>query len=455
MKNDNKQKLLPFHLILILAFCLLPSAFPQGVFSQNWPQFRGERANGYLDNANIPTTWNVETGENVKWKTPIPGLGHSCPVIWKDKIFVTTAVSASGNDDLKVGLYGDIDEDQDESVHQFKVYCLDKKTGKIIWEQIADEGIPITKRHTKSSHANPTPATDGKYLVVFFGSQGLFCYDLDGKLLWKKNLGRLNAGPYTDPEIEWGMAASPIIYKNRVIVQCDVVDQSFIASFKLRTGKEVWRKNRDEIASWGSPTIYDNHRPAQIIVNGWKHMGGYNFKTGKEIWKMSGGGDAPSTTPVVALDHIFINNSHGRYSPIYVVKPSARGDITLGKEETSNEHIVWSIKRGGAYMQTPLIYGDYLYNLRGNGSLSCFNALTGELMYKETIGTEAFTASGVASDNKLYWSSEHGNAYVIEAGPKYKLLSVNKMDDICMSTPALDKGTIYFRTQHYLIAIGN
>ena len=454
MNEKVKHKLLPSFLTLTFALCLLPSALSQEALPENsWPQFRGYRAQGYLDSANIPIKWDVKKGENVLWKTAIPGLGHSCPVIWEDKLFVSTAISASGKDGLKIGLYGDIDEDPDHSVHQFKVYCLNKKTGEILWEQTAYEGVPITNRHTKSSHANPTPATDGKYLVVFFGSQGLFCYDLDGQLIWKKDLGRLNAGPFTDPDVEWGMAASPIIYKDRIIVQCDVVEQSFIASFDLHSGNEIWRQNRDENASWGSPTIYDNQEPTQIIVNGWKHMGGYNFETGEIIWKMSGGGDAPSTTPVVAHDHIFINNAHGRYSPIYVVKPTASGDITLGKEETSNEHIVWSIKRGGSYLQTPLIYGDYLYNLRGNGVLTVFKALTGEVMYKVTIGMQAFTSSGVASDGKVYFSSEQGTVYVIKAGPEYKLLSKNSMGDICMSTPAIDTKAIYFRTQHYVIAI--
>lgn len=168
---------------------------------------------------------------------------------------------------------------------------------------------------------------------------------------------------------------------------------------------------------------------------------------------MSGGGDAPSTTPVVAHDHFFINNAHGRYSPIYVVKPNARGDITLDEEETSNEYIPWSIKRGGAYMQTPLIYGGYLYNLRGNGALTVFKALTGEIMYKETIGMQAFTASGVATDGKIIFSSEQGMAYVLKAGPIYELLAKNPMGDICMSTPAIDKEAIYFRTQHFVIAI--
>ncbi|MCD6347976.1 MAG: PQQ-binding-like beta-propeller repeat protein [Bacteroidales bacterium] len=181
MRDKPNLCLRTLTLSLIFAFCLMPSAF-----SQNWPQFRGERGIGYLDNTNIPVKWDVEKKDNLKWKTEIPGLGHSCPVIWGDKLFVTTAISASGNDGLKVGLYGDIDEDPDESVHQFKVYCLNKNTGEIVWDQLAHEDVPITHRHTKSSHANPTPATDGKHLVAFFGSEGLFCYDLDGNLLWKK-----------------------------------------------------------------------------------------------------------------------------------------------------------------------------------------------------------------------------------------------------------------------------
>ncbi len=447
--NSYKHTFLKSSVISLI--CIF--GFGSSVFSQEWSQFRGPRSKGYIDQTKVPIKWDVEKGENVKWKTEIPGLGHSCPVVWEDKLFITTAISASGNDALKIGLYGDIDEDADESVHQYRVYCLNKHTGEIIWNYLAHEGVPITKRHTKSSHANPTPATDGKHLIVFFGSEGLYCFNLEGKLRWKKDLGRLNAGPYDMPEVEWGVASSPVIYEDRVVIQCDVVEQSFIAAFNIENGEEIWRKDRDEIASWGSPNVYDEGDPVQVIVNGWKHMGGYNIENGEEIWKMSGGGDAPSTTPVVAHDHFFINNAHGRYSPIYVVKPNARGDITLDEEETSNEYIPWSIKRGGAYMQTPLIYGDYLYNLRGNGALTVFKALTGEIMYKETIGMQAFTASGVATDGKIIFSSEQGMAYVLKAGPIYELLAKNPMGDICMSTPAIDKEAIYFRTQHFVIAI--
>jgi outer membrane protein assembly factor BamB len=439
---------------LILSILLSAEAAGQAAYGEQWPGFRGAYANGILDNASTPVEWDTRSGKNIKWKTGIPGLGHSSPVIWEDKIFVTTAISGSGEDYLKVGLYGDIDMVEDASIHAFKVYCLDKNTGEVKWDRLSHIGVPRTRRHTKSSHANCTPATDGKHLVVYFGSEGLFCYDLDGNLLWKKDLGVINAGPHTDPEVEWGIASSPVIHKGRIILQCDVTGEDFLALFDVETGAEIWRTPREEVSTWCTPAVYEKDGRTRIIVNGYRHMGGYDFETGQEIWKMSGGGDAPVPTPVVAHDLIFLNNAHGRYSPIYVVKPEASGDITLHEDSTTNDFIVWSIKRGGAYMQTPLIYGEYLYNLRGNGSLSCFHATAGELMYKESLGVSGgVTASGVASDGKLYFTSENGKVYVIAAGPEYKKLAVNEMDDICMATPAIAKGALYFRTANYLIGV--
>jgi outer membrane protein assembly factor BamB len=407
-----------------------------------------------MDHVRTPVDWNVETGKNIKWKTRIPGLGHSCPVIWDDNVFITTAVSGSGKDSLKVGLYGDIDMVEDDSEHEFRVYCLDKNSGEIKWMKIAHKGVPKTRRHTKSSHANPTPATDGKHLLVYFGSEGLFCYDFGGNLLWKKDFGVINAGPYDMPEVEWGIGSSPVIYNDRVIIQCDVTGDDFLGLYDVNSGREIWRVPRDEVSTWSSPAVcYDRDR-IQIIVNGYRHMGGYDFETGEEIWKMSGGGDAPAPTPVIAHDLIFINNAHGRYSPIYAVRPDASGDITLHKDSTSNEFIAWSIKRGGAYMQTPLIYGDYLYNLRGNGSLTCYHATSGELMYKVNLGVSGgVTASGVVSEAKLYFTAENGEVFVVEAGPEYNLLSKNSMGDLCMATPAISDGILFFRTRSYVVAV--
>ncbi len=438
--------------ILILLICQ-STVQAQTNYEQQWPSFRGPWGAGYIESNQSPVSWNVDTNQNIKWKTDIPGLGHSCPVIWDNLLFVTTAVNTTSSESLKVGLYGDIDEANDNAVHEFKVYCLDKTSGKILWERLAHKGIPKSKRHTKASQANCTPATDGKYLVVHFGSEGLYCYDFSGTLIWKKDMGILAPGPFTDPEIEWGYASSPIIYKNRIIVQCDIPKTPYIVAINLANGNEIWKTSRgNEVSSWCTPAIYSKDGKTHVIANGYTHICGYDFETGYEIWKLSNGGDAPAPAPVIANDLIYLNSAHGRYSPIFAVRPTATGDITLEKDSTKSEHIVWSIKRGGAYMQTPLIFEDYLYNLAGNGQLTCFDALTGEIKYKESLN-EAFTASGIASDGKLYFSSEEGNIFVIKAGTDFELLAKNEMKDICMSTPAISGNTIFFRSQHFVIAV--
>lgn len=447
-KLSNRFCLLAFLLVFIDQ-----NIKAQVEYKQQWPGFRGPWGCGYIESTQAPTFWNVDSSTNIKWKMPIPGLGHSCPVIWDDKLFVTTATSGASEEPLKVGLYGDIDEADDNILYEFKVYCLDKNTGKITWEKTAHYGNPKSRRHTKSSQANCTPATDGKYLVVNFGSEGLYCYDLNGNLIWNKDLGLLNPGPYNDPEIEWGYASSPVIFNDVIIIQCDIPNNPFITALDLATGNEKWRTSRsDEVSTWCTPAIYSKAGNTQVIANGYKQICGYEFETGKKIWRLSNGGDAPAPTPVIANDLIYLNSAHGKYSPIFVVRPDAIGDITLADDSTKNNYIVWSVKRGGAYMQTPLIYKGLLYNLQVNGQLTCYDALTGEVKYKENF-KEAFTASGIAADGKLYFSSEEGNIYVVEAGPEFKLLAKNAMKDICMATPAISGNTIFLRTQHFVIAV--
>ncbi len=425
----------------------------QSDYNKQWPSFRGPWACGYLADSKTPATWDINNPVDLKWKTPIPGLAHSCPVIWDNQLFVTTAATNMNDESLKVGLYGDIDEADDKKVHEFKVYCLDKNSGKIIWERVAYKGVPKSKRHTKSTQANCTPATNGKYLVVHFGSEGLYCYDLKGNLIWKKDMGILNPGPYTNPGVEWGYASSPVIYKDRIIVQCDIPVKPYIASLDLATGKEVWRTSRgDEVSTWCTPAIYSKDGKTQVIANGYRQICGYEFETGKQIWRLSNGGDAPAPTPVIANDLIYLNSAHGPSSPIFAVRPDAKGDITLGAESTKNQYIAWSVKRGGAYMQTPLIYEGLLYNLQVNGLLTCFDAMTGETKYKENL-KDAFSASAVAADGKVYFSSETGNVFVVKAGPVYSLLAKNSVKDVCMATPAISGNTLFFRTQHYMMAI--
>lgn len=447
------MKMKIFSFIVILTSFFNQNLQGQSEDSRQWPGFRGPAGRGFIEGIKTATFWNTDSTKNIKWKTSIPGLGHSCPIIWGDFLFVTTASNSTNSESLKVGLYGDIDEANDKVEHEFKIYCLDKNSGKIIWERVAHKGIPKSKRHTKASQANCTPVTDGKYLVVHFGSEGLYCYDFMGNLIWKKDIGLLAPGPYTDPGVEWGYASSPVIFKDRIIVQCDIPKTPYITALDLKTGNEIWKTLRgDEVSTWCTPAIYSKDGKTQVIANGFNHICGYEFETGNEIWRLTNGGDAPAPTPVIANDLIYLNSAHGKFSPIFVVRPDAKGDITLAADSTKNKSIVWSIKRGGAYMQTPLIYQGYLYNLQVNGQLTCFDALTGEVKYKTNLG-EVFTASGIAADGKVYFSSEEGNIYVIKAGAEYKLLAKNGLKDICMATPAISGNTLFFRTQHFIIAV--
>lgn len=424
--------------------------------SDNWPQFRGERATGIASDQDLPLTWDVKEGTSILWKTAIPGLGHSSPIVWEDKVFVTTAVGEGKEAYLKVGSYGSSPENPEKFTHHYKIYCLDKKTGKIIWEKTAYSGEPKVARHVKASHANSTPATDGRHLLAFFGSQGLYCYDLDGNLLWTKDLGYLDAGAFDVPEIQWGFGSSPIIHEDRVVVLCDVNNQSFIAELDIESGEEVWRTLRDEQPTWGTPTIYEAGDRTHVIVNGYKHLGGYDFETGEEIWWMRGGGDIPVPTPVIAHGLVFITNAHGRMRPVYAIRLDAQGDITLKPGETSNEFIPWFYPRNGGYQPTPIVYGDYLYVCENNGVLTCYEATTGKVMYREKIGGDisSYSASPVAADGMIYFSDEFGNINVVKASPQYEHRAVNAMEETCMASPAISGKTLFIRARSHLYAIG-
>ena len=430
----------------------------------NWPSFRGGNATGIAKGAVTPTTWNVETSENILWKSAIPGLGHSSPIIWGDQLFITTAVNESKTAPLKVGLYGDPGSAEDNDVQQWKILCLNKKTGAVLWDKTAYKGVPKQKRHTKATHANCTMATDGNNIVAFFGSEGLYCYDLQGNLRWKKDLGTLRISPVVyndvpDPkgeDLEWGFASSPIIYKDRVFVQCDILTNGFVAAFNLSDGKEIWRTRRDDTATWSTPNVCTDGPRAQLLVNGWKHMGGYDLQTGKEIWQMSGGGDCPVPTPIAWNGLIFLMSSHGPRKPIYVVRTDARGDVSLRNGATTNTYVAWSSLRGASYMQTPLVYGDHLFSCHVDGVLTCFDARTGKEKYKERLGTggEGFTASPVASEGKIYFTSEQGSIFVLKPVADFTVLATNKMNEVCMATPAISEDTIFFRTQGHVVAVG-
>jgi outer membrane protein assembly factor BamB len=422
----------------------------------HWPSFRGPHATGIAEGFALPTTWDVPSSKEVSWKTPLPGLGHSSPVIWGDRVFVTTAIGGTADPELKVGMYGDVTPAEDQTVHQFKVLALDRRTGAILWERTAHQGVPRTKRHPKSSHANATPATDGRHLAVFFGSEGLYVYDLDGRLLWKKDLGVLEAAFFAMPEAHWGFASSPIIHDGAVIVLADVLNGSFLAAFDVDDGAELWRARREGVPTWGTPTIHADASRAQVIVNGFRHIGGYDAKTGRSLWRLSGGGDIPVPTPFVAQGLIFVSGAHGGPAPLFAIRTSAEGDISLGPGESSNAHIAWSQSRGGSYIPTPIVYGDLLYVCRDLGVLSAHQATTGAKLYEERLGGSGatFSASAVAGDGKLYFTSELGDVYVVAAGAPHRLLAKNAMGEVTMATPAISEGRLVFRTRGHLVAIG-
>ncbi len=437
------------------AFVLFGFHAPGGEANE-WPSFRGERAWGVADGTNPPVEWDVEQGSHIAWKTPISGMAHSSPIIRGERIYLTTAISARADTAFQFPLAGEMDRRSDLSEHQFRVLALDLKDGSVVWDELALEAEPRVARHPHSSYAAPTPATDGEYLVAFFGSEGLYTFDLSGKLLWKRDLGPLDQGAFDVPDYTWGYASSPIIYKNLTIVQCDQQQGSFIAAFDLATGEEIWRTERDALPSWSTPGIYEGESGAELVTNSTEYIRDYDPLTGHELWRLKGASMISVPTPFVAHELIYVATGYHRYvQPIYAIRPGARGDITLAEGAASNDAIAWSQPKGAPYLTTPLVYGDYFYTVAGNGVLTYYLARTGERVYQQRLGTGGyFSSSPVAADGRIYFANEDGQVFVVKAGPEFELLATNEMGEVTMATPALAPGLIVYRTLKSLVAIG-
>lgn len=434
----------------------LCGALIAGETTVTWPSFRGTGARGVATGQNLPDRWSVDSGDGVRWKTPIPGLANSAPVIWNDRVFVTTAVSDAENPGLRIGQYGAGDAAEDDSRQAWRVLCLNSADGRVLWEQTASKGLPPVRRHTKSSHANSTPATDGRHVVVLFNSGGLYCFDVCGNLCWSRELGVLDSGAFDVPELQWGFGSSPVIFRNLVIVQCDIQKGSFIAAFALDSGEEVWRTNRDELPSWGTPTVYEDASGPQVIANGSRFVRGYDALTGEERWRLGGNSFITVPTPFVANGLIFVTSGYRPVQPIYAINPEATGDITLRDGAVANQHIAWSRSRGGTYIPTPIVVGRQLYMLSGNGVLDCYDATTGERHYRRRVGLgESYSASPVAADGKLYLTAESGLVSVIKAGESFELLAENELGEHCLATPSIAGRRLLFRTASSVVAIGN
>ena len=440
-------------LLVALALAQASAALtPQTPSEYSWPSYHGPYGRGYADGFATPVEWDVEGGENIAWSTPVPGLSHSAPIIWGDRVYLTTAVK-DGDAELRVGLYGDIGSVEDDSEHQFRLLCLDRRSGAVLWSRVAWEGVPAVKRHPKGSHAASTPATDGEHVAVFFGSEGLHVFDTDGERLWEKSFGVLDSGFFRMPSAQWGWASSPVIHDGRVYVQADHQGDSFVAAFDVSSGEQVWRTARDEVPTWSTPTVHVSGDRRQLVLNGWKHMGGYDLDSGEPLWWLRGTGDIPVPTPVAAHGLIFLTSAHGGPARILAVNEHAQGELTI---EPDGEQLVWANRRFGAYMQTPIVYGDELYVCKDNGVLTCWDARSGEQRYRKRLTAGVgYSASGVAADGKLYYPSEEGDIHVVRAGTTYELLAVNALGETCMAPPAVSQGALLFRTRSRLIAVAH
>ena len=432
----------------------LPEAAPA---DGSWPSFRGPLASGVAKDQDLPARWDAPTGDHILWRVPVPGLAHSSPIVWGDRVFVTTAVSSEPDATFKPGLYGDGDASSDRSPHRFLLMAFDKRTGSKLWERVAHEGVPAEKRHIKSTYASATPATDGRLVVAWFGSQGVHAYTVDGTPLWRVDLGRIDLGAYDIPTYEWGPASSPIIWNDLVILQCDTQADSFLLALDARTGHVVWKTARDEFPSWGTPNVLPTPAGPELVTNASNFIRGYDPRTGEERWRLGGSSKITAPTPVLADGLFVVASGRAPERPIFAVRPGARGELTLPAGESSAGHVAWSYTGRGSYMPTPLYYDGLVYVLNNNGIFDAYEAATGKEVYRQRLPDvgSGFSASPVAADGLIYLTSEDGDVLVVRAGREFAHVATNKVGELLMATPALSEGVMYVRSVSSLFAIGS
>jgi outer membrane protein assembly factor BamB len=437
---------------LVVAMIALLSLDVAGA-TDNWPGFRGPDAGVAGDDPALPDTWS-ET-ENIVWKAPIPGMGWSSPVVWGDHVFLTSAISAGKEADPVKGLYDPGNEHgktRAAAQHRWAVYDIDFKTGKVRWTRELHVGNPPILRHLKNSFASETPVTDGERVYVYFGSIGLLtALDMDGKTVWAKELGAYN-GPQ-----EFAPAASPILHKERVYVVSDNTTESFLVALDRKTGQEIWRIKREEVENWATPAIWENDLRTEIVTNGRNKVRSYDLD-GKLLWELTGMTANVVPTPFSKHGLLYLSSGYpgGPVRPVFAVRPGAAGDITLKSGETSNDYVAWFQPLLGTYQTSALVYGDYYYTLLDRGMLLCHDAKTGKQIYgRQRIAPEAgaFTASPWAYNGKVFVLSEDGDTFVVQAGPEYKLLGKNTLNEMALASPAAARGSLFIRTQSALYRI--
>ncbi len=459
----------------------------------NWPQFRGPNGLATSDEKNLPIEWSKS--KNVAWKTEIAGYGWSCPVVWGDKVFVTTADSDKqkrptggfgagpggfGGGGFPKGGFGGGKPPED--VYKFEVYCLNAADGKVIWKKTPVEQKPKNHKFASNSYATETPVTDGERVYASFGMNGLYCYDFSGKQLWKADLGTYPIA------FGHGTASSPALADSKLFVQCDNESNSFIAALDAKTGKELWRTKRSEKTAWCSPLVWKNKVRTEIICVGGQKVRSYDPETGKELWSLGGMSAQPKATPVATDDLLYVGSGGGfamggmggtggfgrpgtgragggfrpkggfgagGSKPLFAVKPGAKGDITLKPGEKSSESIAWHAPQAGPTTASPLLYDDLLYILDERGGvLVCLDAKSGKQIYKERInGARGFTSSPWAYDGKVFCLDDSGTTHVVQAGKEFKQLGTNTLSGMTWSSPAVANGSLFLRTVDHLYCI--
>jgi outer membrane protein assembly factor BamB len=399
---------------LFLALVLSGSALCR---AENWPRWRGPDGNAVSSESPLPERWSSK--ETIRWKTRIPGEGFSSPIVWEERVFLTAA----------------FDHGQRRALHY-----LDRKSGKLLWTQEIACKNP-EQASAMTGHAASTPVTDGKRIIAFFGNAGAVCWDVEGKRLWHRELGEFDS--------ELGLASSPILYRDKVLLVCDhdgdrfTSFDSFLIALDAQTGKEVWKvERRDLFRSWSTPILVPAGRDRQeLIVNGQDHLRAYDPETGKPLWQLAG--MTGWVTPSPVFGHGLIFATSGKNGPTLAVHPGGKGDVKA----------LWRHAEGGPYICSPVLYGDYLYVHTETGIFSCYEAATGKLQYQERLKGK-FCASPVAGDGKVYATNEDGTTYAIKAGPNFELRARNALEEYCLASPAVSGKEILLRTEHHLWCIG-
>lgn len=428
------------------------TASPAATAQDNWPQFRGPKSDGVVEATGLPDTWSKT--ENVAWNVEIPGRGWSSPIVWDDRVFLTTAVRLGGTaEEIKKGLYFGGDRPAPKEPHRWIVYCLNAGNGEIVWQKTVHEGVPQYGHHLKNTLASETPITDGERVYAYFGNVGLFCFDMNGKELWQKKWESVPT------KLGWGTAASPVLHQGRIYVVNDNEKESFLEALDAKSGQEIWRVPREEKSNWATPFVWENEKRTEIITPGSRKVRSYDLD-GKPLWELGGMSSIAIPTPFERFGMLYVASGYvlDKRKPIFAIRPGASGDITLKEKETTGEFIAWSQLQAGPYNVSPIVYGDYLYVLYDMGFFACYDARTGKQMYenpKVRTGGSAFTASPWAYDGKIFCLSEDGDTFVIEAGKEFKVLRKNKLDEFTMATPAIADGSLFIRTEKRLYRITN